>query len=144
MNLRPVPLQRPAEHERGPLLEWVREVAPDLRILNGYVEGARVCAARFTFRGQLHQYAVTANAETPDPDDAIVRTCYRALANAMGVQTAYDGRRSRDLEQEVLAASLRGDTETADRLGRELAVANATGNDRRAAWRSRFGRLGGS
>lgn len=104
---------------RSALLDWLRAVVPDIRILHQEIGGERVCAAQFSLGGRLHEY----NARGPDADDTLVRVCYAAVARQLGLPGAATNARA--LERDIVAAAARGDTELADRLGRELAMSNA-------------------
>jgi hypothetical protein len=135
--------RRPPTYSKQALLEWLRNEAPDLRILRGIVDGNLVVATRFTFNGQLHEYNAVAG-EQPngtkllDPEDAVIRTSCLAIMRELGMPVARRGRT--ELEREILAATARGDTAHAENLGRDLVMRNQEELRLRTNLRSRFGR----
>ncbi len=135
--------RRPPAYAKGPLLDWLRAVAPDLRMMRGLVGGQLVVAVRFTCNGTLHEYNVQRGTQpdgttVTDPEDAVVRLACFAAMRELGMPVAR--RRTTETEQQILAASARGDTEHADNLARGLALDNQQELRLQTTVRSRFGR----
>ncbi|MHB8533027.1 MAG: hypothetical protein ACYDC2_09935 [Solirubrobacteraceae bacterium] len=112
------------------MLEWVRYVAPDLRIRHDEVlriegeEGAE-CEIRgsiciFTLEGQ--RFVGSATGENAHDD--IVALAYRHCREFLGVAEQQDPHRSRELEQQIVAARRAGQDAIADALTSELVNRN--------------------
>lgn len=134
----------PPVYSSEALLAWLRANAPDLRIIRGIVEGRRVVAAQFIFGGVRHEYEVTEGAQpddsfVPDAEDAVIRTCYLAMARAMGLPTV-TRTAARDMERQVITAAAIGDRDRAEAIGRELALLNDETTKSSRPMRSQFGR----
>jgi len=134
----------PPVYSTDALLSWLRGNAPDLRILRGIVDGRRVVAAQFTFGGLRHEYAVTEGTQPDesfiaDAEDAVIRTCYLAMARAMGLPTV-TREATREMERQVLTAAAIGDSERAEAIGRELALLNDERTRPAQRLQSMFGR----
>jgi hypothetical protein len=135
--------RRPPTYAKGPLLDWLRSISPDLRIMRGLVDGCLVVAIRFTWNGAVHEYNARLGAQPNgatilDPEDAVIRTACVAVMRQLGMPTA--GRRLNETEQQILAATARGDSEHADRLSRDLVLDNQQELRLKTQTRSRFGR----
>lgn len=110
--------------ERGALLEFVRGAAPDLRIMKVRLEdGRRACGARFTFRGESFEVEAI-ESDGSDPDVDIVRHCAWHIYRRLGKTVALDDGKADQLRRDIVAASIRGDSALADKLGLELAMHN--------------------
>lgn len=120
-----LPKRVPAAASREDLLDFVRSWSPDLRIRNVRLEdGRRACGAKFTFRGEPLLVEVIESADYPDPDDALVRQCAWLIWRRLGLPTALEDAKRREMERAIVAASLRGDTATVEKLGLDLSLAN--------------------
>lgn len=116
------------------LLAWLRQVVPDLRLGKALGEGGqRVCLAKFTLFGEEVELA---EAGGDEPDERLIYKVGNVVKQAMGIPTELDRAKQLQLERDVMAAAAAGQTEHADRLGRELVMRNA------AAPRLLAGRVG--
>jgi hypothetical protein len=120
--------QKPPPPARQAVLDWVRNVAPDLQLGKMswclHEEGEpkqkvrkehRRCVAFFSFNGERFEFA-SCQAFASDPDDAVLRLCETALRRAMKLLPAPYDMRGPGLEQQVIAAELQGDTAEVARL----------------------------
>lgn len=115
----------PETPSREVLLEWARANAPDMRITKVRLEGGRrACRADFTFAGERIEVEAVESDELPDPDDAIVRRAAWVIYRRMGVTMPTDDAERERLTAQIVEASLRGDAQLADAIGRELALRN--------------------
>lgn len=106
------------QYSRSALLDWLQNVAPDLRIGKALVEGKRVCFAKFTHAGVEHEVS----AESEGPDEEIVRIAVETLRAAMNLPPLFTSDRSVELEQRIVLASLAGDDTACASLTRELVM----------------------
>ena len=109
-----------AEYSRAALLAWLRNVVPDLRFGRAVDDGTgeRQAFALFTFRGEVHELeAIGENA-----DDQIVHDVAEVLRAAIGIPQLGRDRHadSRELETDIVKASLAGRHDEADALTRKL------------------------
>lgn len=111
--------------DRAYQLEWVRRVAPDLRIRHGEPwpdadEGPDTCSiALFTIGGEQRM----ARVEGPDARDKIVEHLYRYVRDLLG-RPMRRAVASRAIEQQIVAASFAGNTSAVEALTRELVTSN--------------------
>lgn len=112
--------------DRRAMLEWARWCAPDLRIRRDQViriddDGAEVRGAicLFTLQGRRWE----GFAEDPGSADKIAEMIYRFVRKQLG-RPIEQARRSRDLEQQIVAAAKAGKAEIADALTQELVALN--------------------
>lgn len=105
---------------REPLLAWVREHAPDLRILRALDDGVRCLGARFTYAGEVHEL----EARGDNADEDIALKCAGRLRELMMLPPLESDRGTRvDLEQQIVAAHLAGRTEEAEAITRQMLFA---------------------
>jgi len=110
-----------ATFTRASLLDWLRSVAPDLRIGKAVIDGERVCFAKFTVNGVEHELSAPGD----DDDDAIVRVAVDAARESMGMPPLIGTPRLVQLEQDIVRASLDGDDSARDALVRQLFAARS-------------------
>lgn len=142
VRLRPIEPSVP-HYSWHALLDWIREVAPDLRIMYRLDGDRRMVGARYTLRGVERTHYVSSGKQpdgstVEDIDEALVRHIYRVIARELGLPNAVGPTRT-ERERAIIAASARGDTETAEKLARELAASNETEARRRLRLRTSFG-----
>lgn len=107
---------RMTTYSRAALLDWLRNVAPDLRIGKAILDGKRVCFARFTCQDIEHELEALGD----DPDEEIVRAAVAAARETMGLPPLFTPDRTVQLEQDIVRASLAGDEAGCEALTRQL------------------------
>jgi len=109
------------------MLEWVRFVAPDLRLRHGETlriieetgEPVLGSVCRFTIGGKI----VEGSAEGEGARDKIVEIAYRYVRDALG-RPLRKAIRSRLLESQIVAAAYAGNSSLAETLTRQLVTEN--------------------
>ena len=102
---------------REAMLDWVRNQAPDLRIGHFVEDGAIVTALRLTVDGEEVEYY--------GPGDAPILECVNELRARHRLPPLGEPSKRDELERDIVAATLAGNTASAEAMTRQLVAHNS-------------------